>query len=763
MIAGCPRRGRRNAGPFATIAVSQWIIHRSILCSAALTATIAMAQRPVTMRRTGDAFQDAWRAASQAGDVDAMQTLSEWDPPSQTSSVDEVAQQAIRQSQLSTWKAAESLGLATSTRWEAKSLSPDTEPIDRLLENSPQHPRYLFLEAARLDLRRIAIFQTLSVLGVPPGRTGRDRIAEVIAALEEDRTRLIEQLANHRDSDHRTLWQRQTAETVADAMIEIELHPPLSEDRLATAASAFRRAESAAAALPATSAAAAEIRLLGWIAAIEAHQWEEAAKLEPAADANLRDARVQTMRLRRELYRNDLRAAESQMRGVDWTRVPQSLMLERLRYLSMLPTAKRTGVVDDWLDEIQRVHGPAARRRGVRLLATAGHAGSDEAMLRSVASAAIVRGDDREAAATLAVLANQTDDPEKGFQAAVQAAALLKTVDTAAASEVLRNFSQRFSSHRSAADMHFQSLLIDPPEAPDRRIQTFRDHVRRFPNSPQIEAVRRWWSRTEVELGNEIVAVFELPESDLGPSIEAAWAEAASVAVEDSSAWSTKWSETFDGWADSAKPDQVRSVASSLLRILDLDTKLPARLHQFVDEVADSDALVQFRWVEPDSSQTTPQLTAIASERLIMDAIERDDRRPATVDRLQSADAPGGSLVQAAVALWNGQTEMALRTLETMIAEDPTRLMSAARLAGTGPSDARRRAVIWLGHLAAGLPTASQAWHRAKVQQLSLQSIDEPAAAAGQAAAILLVHPKTSPSFERQYQAVVAIADAPVE
>jgi len=685
-------------------------------------------------------------------------------------------------------------------------------PISDLLRSYPNHPRQLFLKSQLLDgeksfalhsvlraavssrndqIQELAMRRLLTAMSHLSSLV--DEVQQKRSALESDRTVASRGMI----ADLRRLGQQLQIDAVSIALVQTDLFPSGSADRIAAATKAEQVANDAITRLPVGTDARKEVERLRVEAVFRAAQYDRCdallTALLPQFSGSL-PPKLQALRVRLGIAQGQMAKAGKLLNdffGDDPEVAPSALSMDlaRLEFLLVANAGRRVG---DWLEAIQRRGGAYARRRADAVslshLNSTGQSTStvDPSVVAAQGQDWLRRGDPSRAGDLLAAAAAAEPDPDRAMSRVAEAAAALmaaKRMDDAI--DLMQDVSLAKSTAEKASATHLQAAIllarVDPSDpATVKRLELMlRMNLQRWSDGASSGSIRTWLNKILTSQRRYLEAAEIVSDvnpvtinTELSQSIANAW-----LLVLEKSGFDT---------ADAAVPKKVdrRQAAGSfqaamkklisndamrsryrLVSVLHLDRPelgdlKPMGANAFPDD-AFIDSFINFRrnGVMPAESPPLVLLPQI-EQRLMADARTDPSLRQKTVALLAKwLGSEAVSMESAERCLWDSDVEKAIKLLEEVqkTSADPRQsIQQAATMLGSSDNTKAQQAAVALwDELASGLPQGQRVWHEAKLAAIRLlQRMGDQQEAYRRAKFILLTQGTIDDALRSQYQSV---------
>ncbi|TWU57017.1 hypothetical protein Poly51_29380 [Rubripirellula tenax] len=684
---------------------------------------------------------------------------------------DGVARAAIYQSRVRTART------VAGVSFDAAAEVAASEPVAQLLASYPDHPRRLFLASQELAVRRAAARFAVTALAVDPNAASHagevtsrllastsamDGLADQVRAKRQSvqRDRSIDNVALA--DDLLRLEQELLVETVSISLLQAEVFSALPNDSshsdgIAAATKAEQAADEAIARLSAESTARREINRLRVEAILRSGDRKRAselfANLSREYSKPLPPAMV-AVAARIELAGDELVAAGkivNSFYGDDLMNAPPSVEMDlvRLRYLleKMQTGDGNARQVAQWIEMIGRRGGPYATRRAEAISLARMRSGGSAATVEASLIAAqgrdwLRRGDAVRAAELLAAAASAEADPDASIRHALEAAAAWSSIDEAEnAAIVLAATATNKPSATDAAKIHMHSVLMfskldDAAARQDAIIDMLRDHLTNWASGETANAAHQW-----------LIKILDADE-DKSKAAEASLIRADALTP-------TEWNRALDLWQNamlSTPSDRLGEFSEHVAASFKPASKIPSAASVYRVAIATMGDRESLRIAEPLTKDGDDFLSAVIRcrvsgqfnlqtpvpadglsaatrrcliRRLMQDGIEDPPLRKPIAQWIQRwPEADDSVLDQATRYLWLARPDDAIRVLDEHIATDPntseTLFAAAESLAASTDIRAREKAIDYLDRVAAGSPSGSPSWHRAKTAAIEL-------------------------------------------
>ncbi len=394
-------------------------------------------------------------------------------------STDDAARWAIR------WSSVRAARIPSAPDWQPTSATAARQPIEKLLQAYPDHPRRLWLQTQLAIIDMATVRHAALALAVTPGQEElQTRGLEFVTTALRQWESVVEQIQTLNpagDEELRALQQTVGIQRVEALLWRSRLFVPSSDDFIASATEAEREARQALSQLGPGTLMHQSVMLLRAEALTAMGNPDQALQVlddvQRMANGQL-SAEGLALQIRALLAKQDLTAAGKQLNayyGASPERAPRAVELDLARLAFLLAAVdsssdaegqreQRIGEVADWLDAIERRSGVYARRRGeaetLRVVRVKPH-GGDTRLLAAEAARQLRSGNTRQAGELLAQAAAATEDAADALRYAAQSAAVLKSIDRPAqAAEVLTAVAIQHPQHESAAGLHLQAAWL---------------------------------------------------------------------------------------------------------------------------------------------------------------------------------------------------------------------------------------------------------------------------------------------------------------
>ncbi|GAA5505307.1 hypothetical protein Rcae01_00751 [Novipirellula caenicola] len=750
------------------------------------------AQMPVA-RVTNDRDADLIRELIRRGDFETAERLIRSGLRSATPISDAYARQTVWLSELETARR------RTIDNFENEDILAAQQPIAELITAYPEHPRRLFLESQQIAVELAAAEHDLLAIMVNPGDTDRGdralrRLTDAAAkseslskAVAEEKTRLNSQTSMSPSvmamlGDLTRLEQETQVQIVQIKLMETELFPAGSNDRLAAATAALQSADQALTRLPSECQARNEVERLRVVALLRSEDFERARRAfdELAREVSPEsDARVRALDIQIDLHSNRQTDAIKKLNafyGKQPSQAPLSIEMDLVRLESLL-TRKDTNQngAGDWMDAIGNRHGAYGRRRAETIAigslrsqsgdASADGTGNrmDPSIIAAQGRQYLRDGNPLRAAQLLASAAMTESNPDHAIQRSLEAAAaFVAAKQPSDAADILAGVAKLKPTGNGAAAAHLQAVLLK---------------TQNKPAASEIEAMLRttitMWPDSEhaPQAGNWLIKLL---------SADMRIVEAAEVATElglDHYETALEhWRRAFRERDPADQSELTTRMQQAFASLMD-EADVAVRYRQFAAYFFDRDALndlpesaasesysetlLQFRLRGKQATELpAPPADALDDTvaRLMQDGRQNASLRSKIASQIESWPQPSGhSLAKAERQIWLGKIEDAKATIEALVKDSASPgaiIRTAATLFGSSEhTDARRESIQWWDRLAAGLPVGSDDWHQAKIESIrAIKQLGDAEQAQQRARYILLTRPPTAPDLRRQYQ-----------
>ncbi len=768
-------------------------------------------------RSTNDRDADLLAELSRLGRYDeaakiCRSSLDATDPES-----DAAARWAIRLSMIL------SAAQMSNSAMEDQNVAQAQQPVTDLLAAYPQHRRGLFLAAQRIAVERDAARNAIVAASVSTRTNERiDRAMKRLSRATVDLGSLARQVGDARtrfdnEPDRRSfaligdlvrLQQELQIDVVSLSLMQTELFPVGSQDRLGAATRAEAAAEDAATKLPADSPARREVERLRIEAIIRGQQFQRAGSELAELTGSLPKpipANIQAMQIRIDIAVDRLASAKkrilafyapssvsssvsSSLEGsLDETPLSIEMDLARLEYL--LASNAQNGEIGRWLDSIERRGGLYARRRGESIslakLRSADHSRAvDPSLVAAQAQDWVRRGDHRRAGELFSAAAIAELDDDRAIRHAVQAAAaFMKTNRSHDAADILESVALAHRNANTAPGTHLQAAVLHSsralPDSANKVEAILLANLKRWPASKHAAATRRWLvkllsaqqrhveaaeaaTRIDPErlaAGTDVKAIFDVAVDLWRTAIRSAEPETVPAILD-------RFRNSFQPLlTDEPAQSRYRSAAAYLLDRESLADLPPARQGDVSSGVSSDDPyaaeLLAFRLSEAKGSVLGVPPESVAE--LVVWRLMRDGRfhpplRPLIAAAISSwPSMHGPSMEQAERLLWLGRVPDAVKMLRQWIGGSTPpgdTIREAAALLGSSDLRGSKMAAIDLwDRLSAGIPQGSSDWHTAKLASIHLLGqLGKRDEARRRAKYILLTTPPSDAEQRQLYQ-----------
>ena len=753
----------------------------------------AIAEQTPVARVTNDRDADLIRELIRRGDFDTAERLLRRGLQSSTPSSDPYARHAIWLSELETARR------RTIDDFSSDDIQAAQQPITELITAYPEHPRRLFLESQQIAVELAAAEHDLLAIMINPGDTDRGeralrRLTDAAAkseslskAVAEEKTRLNSQTSMSPSvmavlGDLTRLEQETQVQIVQIKLMETELFPAGSDDRLAAATAALRSADQALTRLPSECQARNEVERLRVVALLRSEDSQRArsAFTELIREVPLdSDARVRALDIQIDLHSDHQADATKKLDafyGKQPTQAPLSIEMDLVRLESLLTRNDvNKNSVGDWIDSIGTRHGAYGRRRAetiaIRTLrsqsgdAPADATGNrmDPSIIAAQGRQYLRDGNPLRAAQLLASAAMTESNPDHAIQRSLEAAAaFVAAKQPGDAADILAGVAKLKPTGNGASAAHLQAVLLktqNKPAASEIEVM-LRTTITMWPESEHAPQAGNWLIKL-LSADKRIVEAAEVA-TELGlDHYETAlelWRQAFRESdPADQSELATRMKQAF------ATPIREASVALRYRQFAAyfFDRDALSDLPEAAASDSYSETLLQFRVRGKQATELPPPPADVSIDtvaRLMQDGRQNASLRVTIASQIESWPEPSeNSLEHVERQIWLGQFEDAKATVEALIKDSASPgaiIRSAATLFGSSDNaDAQRESIHWWDRLAAGLPVGSDDWHKAKIESIqAIKRLGDSEQAQQRARYILLTRPPTAPDLRRQYQ-----------
>ncbi|WP_442510745.1 hypothetical protein SH528x_002388 [Novipirellula sp. SH528] len=770
-----------------------FVLHCLWMLALALPQLCVIADQTPVARVTNDRDADLISELMRRGEFDTAERLIRRGLQSSTPNSDSYARNTIWLSELETARR------RTIDDFSIEDIQAAQQPITELIAAYPEHPRRLFLESQQIAVELAAAEHDLLAIMINPGDTDRGdralrRLTDAAAkseslskAVAEEKTRLNSQTSMSPSvmavlGDLTRLEQETQVQIVQIKLMETELFPSGSDDRLAAATAALRSADQALTRLPSECQARNEVERLRVVALLRSEDSQRArsAFTELTREVPLdSDARVRALDIQIDLHSDHQADAIKKLDafyGNQPNQAPLSIEMDLVRLESLLTQNDASkNNVGDWIDSIGTRHGAYGRRRAetiaIRTLrsqsgdVSADGTGNrmDPSIIAAQGRQYLRDGNPLRAAQLLASAAMTESNPDHAIQRSLEAAAAFVAAEQPGdAADILAGVAKLKPTGNGAAAAYLQAVLLK---------------TQNKPAASEIEAMLRttitMWPESEhaPQAGNWLIKLLSADKR----IVEAAEV-AAELGLDHYETALELWRQAFresDPADQSELTTRMKQASASRLG----EASVALRYREFAAYFFDRDALsdlpeaaasdsysetlLQFR-VRGKQATELPAPPADVSfdtvARLMQDGRQNASLRATIASQIESwPEQSGNTLDHAERQIWLGQVEGAKATVEALVKDSASPgaiIRTAATLFGSSDNaDAQRESIQWWDRLAAGLPVGSDDWHKAKIESIqAIKRLGDSEQAQQRARYILLTRPPTAPDLRRQYQ-----------
>ncbi|EMI16759.1 signal peptide protein, partial [Rhodopirellula maiorica SM1] len=655
-------------------------------------------QTPVA-RVSSDRDADLISELIRRGDFDTAQRLIRRGLQSVTPNSDSYARQTIWLSELETAQR------QTIDNFSDEDILAAQKPIDELITAYPEHPRRLFLRSQRIAVELAAAEHDLLSIMVNPGDTDRGeralrRLTDAAAkseslskAVAEEKTRLNSQ-TNMSPSvmamlgDLTRLEQETQVQIVQIKLMETELFPASSDDRLAAATAALRSADQALTRLPSDSQARNEVERLRVVALLRSEDFQRArsALSELTREVPLdSDARVRALDIQIDLHSNHHADAKKKLDAFydkQPANAPLSIEMDLVRLESLLASDDANqNRVGDWIDSIGTRHGAYGRRRAETIaigsLRSQSRNGSTEGTGNQIDPSIIAAqgrqylrdGNPLRAAQLLASAAMTETNPDLAIKRSLEAAAaFVAAKQPGDAADILAGVAKLKPAGTGAAAAHLQAVVLKTKtKSPASEIEVMlRTTIALWPDSEYAPQAGNWLIKL-LSADKRIIEAAEI---------------ATQLGLGDYETALELWRQAFRESESADQSELTTQMKQAFASVLD-DINVAKQYRQFAAYFFDRDALSDLaETTTPDDySETLLQFRRLGTQasmlpappanvlpdtvaRLMQDGRQNASLRETIANQIEGWPEPlGDSLERAERQIWLGKIEDAKVTV----------------------------------------------------------------------------------------------------
>ncbi|WP_345327170.1 hypothetical protein [Novipirellula rosea] len=768
-------------------------LHCLWMLALALPQLHASAEQTPVARMTNDRDADLNRELIRRGEFDTAERLIRRVLQSATPSSDTYARQIIW------WSELETARRRTIDNFGNEDVTAAQQPITALITAYPEHSRRLFLESQQIAVELAAAEHDLLAIMVNPGDTDRNeralhRLTDAAAkseslskAVAEEKTRLNSQTSMSPSvmamlGDLTRLEQETQVQIVQIKLMETELFPSGSDDRLAAATAALRSADQALTRLPSECQARNEVERLRVVALLRSEDFERArtAFKELIREVPLdSDPRVRALDIQIDLHSDHHADAIKKLRafyGKQPTQAPLSIEMDLVRLESLLTqndTNKNS--VGDWIDSIGTRHGAYGRRRAETIAigslrsqsgdASADGTGNrmDPSIIAAQGRQYLRDGNPLRAAQLLASAAMTESNPDQAIQRSLEAAAaFVAAKQPGDAADILAGVAKLKPTGNGAAAAHLQAVLLKTKTKPaaSEIEEMLRTTITTWPESEHAPQAGNWLIKL-LSGDKRIVEAAEIATELALDHYETAlelWRQAFRESdPADQSDLTTRMKQAFTtAIGEASVALRYREFAAYLF-----DRDALSDLPESAATNSYSESLLQFRLRGKQATELPAPPADVLDDtvaRLMQDGRQNASLRSKIATQIEGwPELSGDSLAKAERQIWLGQIEDAKATVEALVKDSASPgwvIRATATLFGSSDNaDAQRESIQWWDRLAAGLPVGSDDWHQAKIESIrAIKQLGDAEQAQQRARYILLTRPPTAADLRRQYQ-----------
>ncbi|KAA1260753.1 hypothetical protein LF1_32940 [Rubripirellula obstinata] len=769
------------------------LLFRFTIAMVMLSTTCAFSQTPV-QRQTADRDADLIQALVTEQRFDDAKSVCLWNLNQHQKTSDPYA---LAITQIAKVNIAKQIA---SGAFDSATVKTANQPIDQLLSKYPDLDRRLFLEAAKISVRQMAVQMDVAAAAINVSQQDTREQVETLPAmvrltrLTRDTESLIDRIRQSIPQDDTKLKDQQRLEqellvaTVSMALMQTELFLSDTADAIAAATAAIQAAEQTQLRLPPDSQAAAEVRRMRITAVLRSGD----AKLASAELRQLLDQSDQPPSSNLQALQVEILLALGQVKEAgkllathfdsssDKTASSIPMDLARLRYLL---ADDQTDAAANWITKIGQRHGLYARRLAEaivlskldRSLSDSNATSSPPAALVETRGRQLIReGKLDEGGRMLAAAAGSQSDPKRAIEIAIAAAAALQKAELfQAGSDALSSVAKQHSDSPNAPPLDLQAIMMltsgSTPASGDQIESRLRQHLETWPESDVSASARSWLIELLVNKQKLIDAA--VIATSLTPS---------QINASSMDAMVSQWESTFRVALDDDLDAKVSRIASDAMTklnehplVVTAHRQLAARffdrasLHSIPEQDASQldhepawvDQVIQFRRdgkLDPELRSLTEDIEDVR-QRLVKDGQRNPTIRKRIADLLASwSSATTKPIDQAVIQLWLGNVAEAVRIVESnLTTNDQAELLIAAATAlqDSNDQDAKNAAIRWWDQLAAGSKVGSPNWHRGKIASIDLlDRSGKKEEAARRASYILLTNANLTPEQKAKYQ-----------
>ena len=682
-----------------------------------------------------------------------------------------------------------------ASHFGASAVEIAAKPLDDWLRDHPEHDRRLFIEHARLELRRYGTEILVAMSAITRHDSEKiDSTLKRVVKLRHD----FDKHANHvkdeidrlevtRDSakerllnDLRILRQKALVVIVGLGLMTTELFAPGSDDQIASASDGERSADQTLIELGASKAAAREVhRMRIQCLMLQGRLNQARLAFDRFAPRERITQQDQWTALNIELMLAEKQPENAEVAIAAAKRGSVSLDLARLRFLL---ATNQVNQAQERIDQIEERHGLFARRRAEVIALDHGSSSNatGRGLLVNQAHQLIRQGDHQTAAALLGTIARQTSSTDEAIEHAITAAAAFSAAgQTKQAAEVLLDVARLHPQNDAAGKLHLQGLILEsspephPTSSPHRSqtlVESLRFHLVTWKTSDSFVPARDWLVRLLFAGGNDLEAA-KVQTRTPPELIDNAWASATykawrkTIQNAEITEASTISRVAFELLSSSAKESSTGTKTLGSITTFLLD---PAELTRIHTEIGEPTTETLARWRRgtlSGASIVTDHARSLSEDRasdlrwrLFRDG-ELDSSKRDRIARFlmtqNSSDAP--TLEAARLLFWKGTPKSGIHLIRRFIGEHPDAesLIEAGKLLSEQKSKAAKEEAIALwDRLAQGAPQDSEIWHLAKLSAIKgLRMLGREDEAAKRVRYLLLTNPSMNPDRKQQYEA----------
>jgi hypothetical protein len=645
--------------------------------------------------------------------------------------------------------------------FDVAAVASANQSIDQLLSEYPDHQRKLFLEAAKISVRQMAVQMDVAAAAIDNTKESESfPVTARLTRLTRDTDSLIDRVGQSIPTDDTRLKDQQRLEqellvaAVSMALMQTELFAPASPDAIAAATAAIQAAEQAQLKLPPDTQAASEIQRMRITAVLRSGDAELAlAELRPLLDRPKQSysLNLQALQIEILLALGQIKDAGRLLRAYDDLSSNQSVSslpmdLARLRHFLANDQADAAA---NWIAKMDQRYGAYARRVAEAIVLSTlapsqleTSAASTSVVLIETRGRELIRdGKLGEGGRLLARAADLQTDPKRAFEIGMTAAAALQKAGLfKAGSLTISALAQKHPGFHQAPSLDLQAIVmltLGSLPARENEIESrLRQHLNTWPESDVSTSARQWL--IQLLVGRNSLTDAAIVATSFTPS----QINASSVNV-----MISHWEAAFDGADDDGLPAEIAKEASDAIGKFNSHSLVVAAHRQLAARYFDRSSLHLIpgkEAVDPDDEPAwveqvlafrrdgnlDPELRRLnqhvddVRRRLIKDGRHNPGIRRRIADLVASWSSEAIQPIdQAIIQLWSGNVDDAIEIIELNLktGDQKELLVAAATVMGdSGNKIAIDAAISWWDQLAAGSASGSPTWHRGKMASIDL-------------------------------------------